>query len=847
MRIAVTLGVVLSLFTSSLQTLLLPLTAQAFSNSWTFDTAGDYTYDNTKIKVTSGQAQSLRTPDWWDTNYAYRKRITVTAGSTAITTSNTMTVKTDVAALITAGKVQNEADPDDLRVVYWNGTTNTNIDREYVSTGLDETINSGTDQNDIRFKAQAAISASGSDNGYYVYYGYGSATAGPKSPANIYQYYQDFSTDVLGAGTWVEANSARWSVTGGRMSHDSTNAGNEYAVDKTTTFSPASSWYFEVTGRRTSATNTTSIGMSNMTTNDANPTAGWRAGAFSSATDVEFWIAEGAKISDGTGTFSAAQNTDYRYSLRHIANASCGANWSTIAVWIEGTKYNQANIGATNCPTTLNPTVHQWNATGTFDDYKVWQYLNESIALGSEETTYPNDSPTITPTTSLSFTTLSSFSQTATLNGGSIGYILSNDGGTSWLYHNGSNWVASDGTVSQSTTAANINTNISTFPVGSASFLFRAFLTSNGTQLVQLDTVALNGNVLPTTPTLSSPADASAVTVVKPTLQLSTTDTESDYIRYKIQLDTVNTFGSGNLQTFDQTATQTGWSGQDAQSASAYASGSAASYTLQSALTPAATYYWRAAAIDPGGANTFSGYSSIRSFTTPALLAASSFTASSIGITTATVTWSTTTAATTTIEYGTTVSYGTTTTVSGTRTSHSVSITGLSANTTYHYRVSGTDASGQSVTSSDQTFSTLADNGLTNLQVASITTTSAVITWATSNASGTTVDYGTSTSYGSTATVAGSVTSHSVSLNGLTPATVYHYRVSSTDGNGITATSTDQTFTTLTPTLITNVLVTKLEATSVGVTWTTNHAADSKVRYGTSTDYGLEVSESTLV
>lgn len=865
-RVAVTLGVLFSLFSSYLQILFFSLPAQAFSSSWTFDAAGDYTLsDSAKLQVTGGQAQLGRTPAWWDTSYAYRKRITVTAGSTAITTNDTITLNTDAAALVTAGKLQ--SDQDDLRIVYWNGSTNSNIDRDYLAGGLGAIAASPGNapaNNDIRFKAQAAVSASASDNGYYLYYGNGSATAGPTNLDNVYRYYDPFDS----AGTWALTDGAGWSINSGvsgRLAKTSTSQNSDrFAADTGNGFSGASNWYFETTMRRTGGTDTTS-----MAATAAIPEAagkGYRLTTFgTSANDMELW-AQSGNISQGNtpvnyGTFTVTTGTDYRMTMRY-QTGTC-ATGIRVSGWFDGTtRHDRTGMNSNNCPAVASnwnasavmyPGVHVWtdevapSGQASWDDYKVWQYLNESIALGSEETTYPNDSPTITPTTPISFTTLSSFSQTATLNGGSIGYILSNDGGTTWLYHNGTNWVSSDGTVSQSTTAANINTNVSTFPVGSGSFLFRAFLTSSGTQLVQLDTVSVNGNVLPTTPTLSSPADAAAVTLVKPTLQLSTTDTESDYVRYKIQLDRVNTFSSGNLQTFDQTATQTGWSGQDAQSASAYASGTSANHTLQSALTPATTYYWRAAAVDPGGANTFSGYSSTRSFTTPALLTASSFTASTIGTTTATVTWSTTTAATTTIEYGTTASYGTSTTVSGTRTSHSVALTGLTPNTTYHYRVSGTDASGQSVTSADQTFTTLADNGLSNLQVANITTTSAVITWTTSNASSTTVDYGTTASYGSTATVAGSVTSHSVALNGLTPATVYHYRVSSTDGNGVTATSTDQTFTTLTPTLITNVLVTKLSATSVRVTWTTNHAADSKVRYGTSTDYGSEVSESTLV
>ncbi|MGR9088794.1 MAG: fibronectin type III domain-containing protein, partial [Gammaproteobacteria bacterium] len=82
------------------------------------------------------------------------------------------------------------------------------------------------------------------------------------------------------------------------------------------------------------------------------------------------------------------------------------------------------------------------------------------------------------------------------------------------------------------------------------------------------------------------------------------------------------------------------------------------------------------------------------------------------------------------------------------------------------------------------------------VQAASITTDSATITWTTDEASNSVVDYGTTTSYGSTGSDAAQVTSHTVNLTGLSPNTLYHYRVSSTDGSGNTASSGDLTFTT---------------------------------------------------
>lgn len=92
--------------------------------------------------------------------------------------------------------------------------------------------------------------------------------------------------------------------------------------------------------------------------------------------------------------------------------------------------------------------------------------------------------------------------------------------------------------------------------------------------------------------------------------------------------------------------------------------------------------------------------------TTPPTI--SSISSGSISQTGATITWTTNEPADSQVEYGTTTSYGTSvpTTPSGTRTSHSISLTGLSPNTTYNYRVKSRDAAGNLATSSNRTFTT---------------------------------------------------------------------------------------------------------------------------------------------
>jgi parallel beta-helix repeat protein len=86
---------------------------------------------------------------------------------------------------------------------------------------------------------------------------------------------------------------------------------------------------------------------------------------------------------------------------------------------------------------------------------------------------------------------------------------------------------------------------------------------------------------------------------------------------------------------------------------------------------------------------------------------------------------------------------------------------------------------------------------ISGISAGSITTSGATITWTTSTASNSQVEYGTTTAYGSSTVLDASlVTSHSQALSGLAAFTLYHYRVKSADILGQLATSGDNTFTT---------------------------------------------------
>ena len=75
----------------------------------------------------------------------------------------------------------------------------------------------------------------------------------------------------------------------------------------------------------------------------------------------------------------------------------------------------------------------------------------------------------------------------------------------------------------------------------------------------------------------------------------------------------------------------------------------------------------------------------------------------------ANVSWTTNEPSDSQVEYGTSAAYGSSTTVAAALvTSHTVTLSGLNAATTYHYRVKSRDAAGNLATSADSSFATSA-------------------------------------------------------------------------------------------------------------------------------------------
>jgi hypothetical protein len=250
-----------------------------------------------------------------------------------------------------------------------------------------------------------------------------------------------------------------------------------------------------------------------------------------------------------------------------------------------------------------------------------------------------------------------------------------------------------------------------------------------------------------------------------------------------------------------------------------------------------------------------------------------------------TVSWTTNKLSTTKLEYGTSTSYGSTLTDTNQNTDHTLNITNLTNGTTYHIRITSTDADGNYVTSDDYKVNIPATPTVDAIQVSEVRSSQATIKWSSNVPTDSRVQFSSTGSIPASSVIASGaseaispqteiaaprstdgsmarnddtggtsnsgiseqgqsdfVSSHAVTIIGLEPAKAYHYRVKSTDQFGNIAISEDKTFTTPADTLPPIISNTKSEVTTSGtgdnmkimaiISWDTDEPATSQVEYG---------------
>ena len=191
-------------------------------------------------------------------------------------------------------------------------------------------------------------------------------------------------------------------------------------------------------------------------------------------------------------------------------------------------------------------------------------------------------------------------------------------------------------------------------------------------------------------------------------------------------------------------------------------------------------------------------------------------------------------------------------------TNHSLVLSNLATSTTYHYIVASTDGAGNTATSTEYSFETLAPSPpadttapiLSNI-AANATTTEATITWNTDEDADSAVFYSATTPVDTDSADkvedASFVESHEQTLSSLMASTTYYYLIVSTDESGNTATSTEHLFETptqpepadTTAPVISNITVKDITGTEATIEWSTDEEADSRAWYGTTTPFVL--------
>ena len=188
--------------------------------------------------------------------------------------------------------------------------------------------------------------------------------------------------------------------------------------------------------------------------------------------------------------------------------------------------------------------------------------------------------------------------------------------------------------------------------------------------------------------------------------------------------------------------------------------------------------------------------------TPPSDLLISELTVLEITELTFTVGWITDRPSNSQVEYGTSEAYGSATPVDPDLvTDHAVTVSGLLPSSTYHFRVRSADGYGCVVVSDDQMVETDSNEpppiGIFGIAVSDTTTSSATISWWTSQPATSVVEYGLTDACLLVTSEQAYVTEHEMDLTGLTSGSFYYFRVRSQAVAGNEAVSPVSTFSTL--------------------------------------------------
>ena len=226
-------------------------------------------------------------------------------------------------------------------------------------------------------------------------------------------------------------------------------------------------------------------------------------------------------------------------------------------------------------------------------------------------------------------------------------------------------------------------------------------------------------------------------------------------------------------------------------------------------LTPGMLYYYRVRGEDEAGNKYQSGVLTFTALVEPKIVEEAKVKPSNDS---AVITWKTNTDTDSIVEYGLTDKYGDSSGSGALAKEHEVKIEGLAQDTTYHFRVGGVDKYSVKVMSEDSTFKTSKDTvgpkiddirseTLRSRDAEGKEKISVIVNFTTNEEATSYVEYAegiTMATYNKKTRLNNTLNlSHSALIEGLKPATTYHYRIVTKDRYGNTTKSMDKTI--LTP------------------------------------------------
>ncbi|MCE7936311.1 LamG domain-containing protein [Candidatus Saccharibacteria bacterium CPR2] len=194
----------------------------------------------------------------------------------------------------------------------------------------------------------------------------------------------------------------------------------------------------------------------------------------------------------GNNGFVQSSTASFDTNWHHIGATY---NGSTMKIYIDGSEVGSQSASLTMPDSTKALYVgaswggrEQGKARGYFQGLLDEIRISDNVRSSFQTTPYSTSAQGVTLGTAVRTQGVASwdtFGDSETTNGGTITYRLSDDGGTTWKYWNGSSWATSS-SYSDSNSVSTINTNIPTFPVTFYGIKWQAVLQGNGSQRVTL-------------------------------------------------------------------------------------------------------------------------------------------------------------------------------------------------------------------------------------------------------------------------------------------------------------------------------------------------------------------------